>query len=209
MKLDVKTMDNKPAGNITLADEVFGVALRSDIVARVVKWQLAKRRAGTHKVKSRSEVTMTTAKMFKQKGTGRARHGSAAVVQFRGGGVVHGPVVRDHGHALPKKVRQLGLRSALSSKAAEGKLLIVDNLASTGKLAGKTAKLRNQLTKLGADNALIVGGAELDKAFVNAARNIPLVDVMPQQGINVYDILRRDVLVLSTDAAAHLEERLK
>ena len=209
MKLDVKTMDNKPAGNITLADEVFGVALRSDIVARVVKWQLAKRRAGTHKVKSRSEVAMTTAKMFKQKGTGRARHGSAAVVQFRGGGVVHGPVVRDHGHALPKKVRQLGLRSALSSKAAEGKLLVVDNLASTGKSAGKTAKLRDQLTKLGADNALIVGGVELDTAFVNAARNIPLVDVLPQQGINVYDILRRDVLVLSKDAAAHLEERLK
>ena len=209
MKLDVKTMDNKPAGNITLADEVFGVALRSDIVARVVKWQLAKRRAGTHKVKSRSEVAMTTAKMFKQKGTGRARHGSAAVVQFRGGGVVHGPVVRDHGHALPKKVRQLGLRSALSSKAAEGKLLVVDNIASTGKSAGKTAKLRDQLIKLGADNALIVGGAELDVAFVNAARNIPLVDVLPQQGINVYDILRRDVLVLSKDAATHLEERLK
>ncbi|MFL2845729.1 MAG: 50S ribosomal protein L4 [Candidatus Puniceispirillaceae bacterium] len=209
MKLDVKTMDNKPAGNITLADEVFGVALRSDIVARVVKWQLAKRRAGTHKVKSRSEVAMTTAKMFKQKGTGRARHGSAAVVQFRGGGVVHGPVVRDHGHSLPKKVRQLGLRSALSSKAAEGKLLVVDNIASTGKLAGKTAKLRDQLLKLGAHNALIVGGAELDTAFVNAARNIPLVDVLPQQGINVYDILRRDVLVLSKDAAAHLEERLK
>ena len=209
MKLDVKTMDNKPAGNITLADEVFGVALRSDIVARVVKWQLAKRRAGTHKVKSRSEVAMTTAKMFKQKGTGRARHGSAAVVQFRGGGVVHGPVVRGHGHALPKKVRRHGLRSALSSKAAEGKLLVVDNLASTGKSAGKTAKLRDQLTKLGADNALIVGGTELDTAFVNAARNIPLVDVLPQQGINVYDILRRDVLVLSKDAAAHLEERLK
>ena len=209
MKLDVKTMDNKPAGNMTLADEVFGVALRSDIVARVVKWQLAKRRAGTHKVKSRSEVAMTTAKMFKQKGTGRARHGTAAVVQFRGGGVVHGPVVRDHGHALPKKVRQLGLRSALSSKAAEGKLLVVDDLASTGKSAGKTAKLRDQLTKLGANNALIVGGVELDTAFVNAARNIPLVDVLPQQGINVYDILRRDVLVLSKDAAAHLEERLK
>ena len=209
MKLDVKTIDNKPAGNITLADEVFGVALRSDIVARVVKWQLAKRRAGTHKVKSRSEVSMTTAKMFKQKGTGRARHGSAAVVQFRGGGVVHGPVVRDHGHALPKKVRQLGLRSALSSKAAEGKLLVVDNLASSGKSAGKTGKLRDQLKKLGANNALIVGGAELDTAFINAARNIPLVDVLPQQGINVYDILRRDVLVLSKDAAAHLEERLK
>ena len=209
MKLDVKTMDNKMAGDITLADEVFGIAPRSDIVARVVKWQLAKRRAGTHKVKSRSEVAMTTAKMFKQKGTGRARHGSAAVVQFRGGGVVHGPVVRDHGHALPKKVRQLGLRCALSSKASEGKLLVIDSLASTGKLAGKTAKLRGQLAKLGADNALIVGGAELDSAFVNAARNIPLVDVLPQQGINVYDILRRDVLVLSKDAATHLEERLK
>ena len=152
---------------------------------------------------------MTTAKMFKQKGTGRARHGTAAVVQFRGGGVVHGPVVRDHGHALPKKVRQLGLKSALSGKVAEGKLLVVDNLASTGKSVGKTAKLRDQLTKLGADNALIVGGEELDTAFVNAARNIPLVDVLPQQGINVYDSLRRDVLVLSKDAAAHLEERLK
>jgi large subunit ribosomal protein L4 len=209
MKIDVKTIDNKAAGDITLADAVFGVAPRADIVARVVKWQLAKRRAGTHKVKSRAEVTITTAKMFKQKGTGRARHGSAAVVQFRGGGVVHGPVVRDHGHALPKKVRQLGLRLALSTKAAEGKLLVLDVLASTGKSAGKTAKLREQLVKLGADNALIIGGAELDASFVKAARNIPLVDVLPQQGINVYDILRRDVLVLSKDAAVHLEERLK
>ncbi|XDZ71202.1 50S ribosomal protein L4 [Alphaproteobacteria bacterium LSUCC0744] len=209
MKIDVKTIDNKAAGDITLADAVFGVAPRADIVARVVKWQLAKRRAGTHKVKSRAEVSITTAKMFKQKGTGRARHGSAAVVQFRGGGVVHGPVVRDHGHALPKKVRQLGLRSALSTKAAEGKLLVIDSLASTGKSAGKTAKLREQLSRLGVENALIIGGAELDAAFVKAARNIPLVDVLPQQGINVYDILRRDVLVLSKDAAAHLEERLK
>ena len=205
MKIDVKTIDNKAAGDITLADAVFGVAPRADIVARVVKWQLAKRRAGTHKVKSRAEVAITTAKMFKQKGTGRARHGSAAVVQFRGGGVVHGPVVRDHGHALPKKVRQLGLRSALSTKAAEGKLLVLDSLASTG----KTAKLREQLVKLGAENALIIGGAELDASFLKAARNIPLVDVLPQQGINVYDILRRDFLVLSRDAAAHLEERLK
>ena len=209
MKLDVKTMDNKMAGNITLADEVFGTALRSDIVARVIKWQLAKRRAGTHKVKSRSEVAMTTAKMFKQKGTGRARHGPASVVQFRGGGVVHGPTVRKHSHHLPKKVRQLGLRSVLSSKVADGKLLVIDTLASSGKGAGKTAKLREQLLKLGAENALIIGGAELDEALVKAARNIPLVDVLPQQGINVYDILRRDVLVLSKDAAAHLEERLK
>ena len=119
MKVAVKTLDNKSAGDVTLADAVFGVAPRVDIVARVVKWQLAKRRAGTHKAKTRAEVSATTAKMFKQKGTGRARHGAASVVQFRGGGVVHGPVVRDHGHHLPKKVRQLGLRSALSSKAAE------------------------------------------------------------------------------------------
>ena len=209
MKINVKTIDNKAAGDITLAEAVFGVAPRADIVARVVKWQLAKRRAGTHKVKSRAEVKITTAKMFNQKGTGRARHGSAAVVQFRGGGVVHGPVVRDHGHALPKKVRQLGLRSALSTKAAEGKLLVLDSLASTGKFVGKTAKLRKQLVKLGAENALIIGGEELDAGFVNAASNIPLVDVLPQQGINVYDILRRDVLILSKDAAAHLEERLK
>ena len=209
MKINVKTIDNKAAGDITLADAVFGVAPRADIVARVVKWQLAKRRAGTHKVKSRAEVAITTAKMFKQKGTGRARHGSAAVVQFRGGGVVHGPVVRDHGHALPKKVRRLGLRSALSTKAAEGKLLVIDSLASkNSKSVGKTAKLREQLVKLGAENALIIGGADLDASFVKAARNIPLVDVLPQQGINVYDILRRDVLVLSKDAAAHLEERL-
>ena len=209
MKIDVKTIDNKAAGDITLADAVFRVAPRADIVSRVVMWQLAKRRAGTHKVKSRAEVKITTAKMFNQKGTGRARHGSAAVVQFRGGGVVHGPVVRDHGHALPKKVRQLGLRSALSTKVAEGKLLVLDRLASTGKSAGKTAKLREQLVKLGAEDALIIGGAELDASFVKAARNIPLVDVLPQQGINVYDILRHDVLVLSKDAAAHLEERLK
>jgi large subunit ribosomal protein L4 len=209
MKIDVKTLDNKSVGDVTLADAVFGIAPRGDIVARVVKWQLAKRRSGTHKVRSRSEVSATTAKMFKQKGTGRARHGAASVVQFRGGGVVHGPVVRDHGHSLPKKVRQLGLRSALSSKAAAGKIMIIDKLASAGKGAGKTAKLRNQLSKLGADNALIIGGAELDDEFEKAARNIPLIDVLPQQGINVYDILRRDVLILSKDAAANLEERLK
>jgi large subunit ribosomal protein L4 len=209
MKVVVKTLDNKSAGDVTLSDAVFGVAPRADILARVVKWQLAKRRSGTHKVKSRSEVSSTTAKMFKQKGTGRARHGAASVVQFRGGGAVHGPVMRDHGHQLPKKVRQLGLRSALSSKAAGGKLLVLDQLKTGGKDAGKTAKLREQLVKLGAENALIIGGAELDNTFVKAASNIPLVDVLPQQGINVYDILRRDFLVLSKDAAAHLEERLR
>ena len=209
MKVAVKTLDNKSAGDLMLADGVFGIAPRGDIVARVVKWQLAKRRAGNHKVKSRSEVSATTAKMFKQKGTGRARRGAASVVQFRGGGVVHGPVVRDHGHHLPKKVRQLGLRSAISSKLSEGKLLVIEQLALNSKDLGKTAKLRGQLAKLGVENALIIGGAELDGAFIRAARNIPLVDVLPQQGINVYDILRRDVLVLSKDAATYLEEPLK
>ena len=186
MKVKVTTLDNKAAGDITLVDEVFGISPRADIVARVVNWQLAKRRAGTHKVKSRGEITTTTAKMYRQKGTGRARHGAASVVQFRGGGVVHGPVVRDHGYSLPKKVRQLGLKSALSSKAADGKIIVI-----------------------GAENALFIGGAELDDNFVRAASNLPFVDVLPQQGINVYDILRRDVLVLSKDAAVHLEERLK
>ena len=209
MKVAVKTLDNKSAGDLTLADGVFGIAPRGDIVARVIKWQLSKRRAGNHRVKSRSEVSATTAKMFKQKGTGRARRGAASVVQFRGGGVVHGPVVRNHSHHLPKKVRQLGLRSALSSKLAEGKLVVVEKLTSNSKDAGKTTKLRGQLARLGVENALIIGGAELDGAFVRAARNIPLIDVLPQQGINVYDILRRDVLVLSKDAAAFLEERLK
>ena len=209
MKVKVTTLDNKAAGDITLADEVFAVPARGDIVARVVKWQLAKRRSGSHKVKSRSEVSRTTAKMFRQKGTGRARHGAASVVQFRGGGVVHGPVVRDHGHALPKKVRALGLKSALSSKASEGKLIIIDKLSTGGKEAAKTAGLKAKLAKLGAENALFIGGAELDEGFVKAASNLPFVDVLPQQGINVYDILRRDILVLSKDAAAHLEERLK
>ena len=205
MKVKVTTLESKAAGDITLSDNVFAITPRSDIVARVVNWQLAKRRAGTHKVKSRGEVTSTTAKMYRQKGTGRARHGAASVVQFRGGGVVHGPVVRDHGHVLPKKIRKLGLRSALSAKAAEGKMIVVDEL----KAAGKTAALKSKLARLGAENALFVGGAELDDKFVRAASNLPFVDVLPQQGINVYDILRRDVLVLSKDAATHLEERLK
>ena len=147
--------------------------------------------------------------MFRQKGTGNARHGPRSVVQFRGGGVVHGPVVRDHGHSLPKKVRQLGLKSALSSKAADGKIIVIDELKASGKNAMKTAALKAKLAKLGAENALIIGGAELDSNIVKAASNLPFVDVLPQQGINVYDILRRDVLVLSKDAAAHLEERLK
>ena len=205
MKLAVKTLENKAAGDVTLADSVFGIEPRADIMARVVNWQLAKRRAGTHKVKIRSEIARTGAKIFRQKGTGNARHGAASANVFRGGGVAHGPAPRDHGHGLQKKVRALGLRSALSAKAKDGKLVVLDGL----KADGKTAKLKDKLGKLGLGNALIVGGAEVDDTFRRAAGNIPNIDVLPQQGINVYDILRRDVLVLTRDCAAHLEERLK
>lgn len=205
MKAELKSIGNKKTSNIELADSVFGITPREDIIARVVKWQLAKRRAGTHKVKSRSEIAKTGAKMFRQKGTGRARHGAASVVQFRGGGVVHGPVVRDHGHDLPKKVRKLGLRSVLSAKAASGKLVIVDNLESDG----KTASLKAKLTGLGVSNALVIGGETLENGFVRAAANIPLIDVLPSQGLNVYDAVRRDVLVMTKDAVDFIEERLK
>ena len=205
MKISVKTLDNKAAGDVTLADTVFGIEPRADIMARVVNWQLAKRRAGTHKVQIRSEIARTGAKLYRQKGTGGARHGAASSNIFRGGGVAHGPVVRDHGHSLQKKVRALGLKSALSAKARDGKLMVVDALASDGKTAGLKVKLQ----KMGLDNALIIGGEAVDVGFARAANNIPRVDVLPQAGINVYDILRRDVLVLTKDSVAHLEERLK
>ena len=205
MKVSVKTLDNKAAGDVTLADAVFGIEPRADIMARVVNWQLAKRRAGTHKVQIRSEIARTGAKLFRQKGTGNARHGAASSNIFRGGGVVHGPVVRDHGHSLQKKVRALGLKSALSAKARDGKLIVIDSLKSDG----KTASLKGKLAKMGLENALIIGGETLDEKFQRAANNIPHIDVLPQAGINVYDILRRDVLVLTKDSAAHLEERLK
>ena len=205
MKAELKSIGNKKSGNIELDDSVFGITPREDIIARVIKWQLAKRRSGTHKVKSRSEIAKTGAKMFRQKGTGRARHGAASVVQFRGGGVVHGPVVRDHGHELPKKVRKLGLRSVLSAKAASGKLIIIDKLDSDG----KTASLKAKLNILGANNALVIGGETLENEFVRAAANIPLVDVLPSQGLNVYDAVKRDMLVMTKDAVSFVEERLK
>ena len=205
MKAELKSIANKKSGNIELNDSVFGIAPREDIIARVIKWQLAKRRAGTHKVKSRSEIAKTGAKMFRQKGTGRARHGAASVVQFRGGGVVHGPVVRNHSHMLPKKVRKLGLRSVLSAKAASGKLVIVDKLESDG----KTASLKAKLNGLGVANALVIGGEILENEFVRAAANIPLIDVLPCPGLNVYDAVRRDILVMTKDAVSFVEERLK
>jgi len=206
MKSKVLTLDNKAAGDIDLDDAVFGADVRKDILARMVNYQLAKRRAGTHKAKSRGEVQGTTKKAYKQKGTGRARHGSLRVVQYRGGGVVFGPVVRDHGHSLPKKVRKLAMKSALSAKQADGKLVILDEV----KLGdGKTKGLIEKLGKLGLSNALIVGGAAIDDNFARAARNIAMIDVLPTQGANVYDILRRDTLVLTREAVQTLEARLK
>jgi large subunit ribosomal protein L4 len=206
MKTKIVTLENKAAGEIDLNDAVFGAPVRKDILARMVNYQLAKRRAGTHKVKGRGEVSGTTAKPFRQKGTGRARQGSIRAAQMRGGGVVFGPVVREHGHKLPKKVRRMAMRCALSSKHADGKLIVVDELKLD---EPKTKALSERLGKLGLSSALIVGGAELDQNFARAARNIPLVDVLPTQGANVYDILRRDTLVLTRDAVEALEGRLK
>jgi large subunit ribosomal protein L4 len=206
MKLDMTTLDAAKGEAIELADEVFGVPVRTDILARMVNWQLAKRRAGTHKTKGLGEVSGTTKKPYKQKGTGRARQGSLRAPQFRGGGVVFGPVVRSHAHELPKKVRKLALKTALSSKLTDGKLVVIDE----AKLAdGKTKTLSAKFAKLGWSSALIIDGPEVDIAFARAARNLPNVDVLPQQGANDYDILRRDTLVLTREAVKHLEARLK
>jgi large subunit ribosomal protein L4 len=206
MKLEVKTIEGASAGEIDLADAVFGAPVRADILHRCVVWQLSRRQQGTHKTKGRSEIKATAKKMYAQKGTGQARHGNKAAPQFRGGGKAFGPVVRSHASNLPKKVRQMALRSALSSKAAEGKLMVVDSAALP---EPKTSKLTAHLGKLGISSALVIGGAELDINFARAAANIMHLDVLPQQGINVYDILRRDTLVLTRDAVKHLEERLQ
>ena len=206
MELNVTTLDGKDGGKLTLSDEIFGVEPRADILARMVNYQLAKRRAGTHAVKNRAEVWRTGAKMYKQKGTGRARHSSARAPQFRGGGRAFGPVVRDHAHDLPKKVRALALKCALSAKAKSGEIVVIDELATS---EAKTAMLKSMLSGLGLSNALFIGGKELDRNFSLAARNIPDLDVLPVQGINVYDILRRDKLVLSRAAVEALEERFK
>jgi len=206
MKLNVTTIDGAEAGEIELADAIFGGPVRKDILQRCVVWQLSRRQQGTHKTKGRSEVTATAKKMYAQKGTGRARHGNEAAPQFRGGGKAFGPVVRSHASDLPKKVRKLALRTALSAKAAEGKLIVVDAAALS---EPKTAQLKTNFGKLGISSALVIGGAEIDSNFARAAANIAHVDVLPQQGANVYDILRRDTLVLTKDAVKHLEERLQ
>ena len=205
MKLTVRDLDNKEVGDIDLADEVFGLPVRGDILARVVNWQLAKRRAGTHKAKGISDISGTTKKPYKQKGTGRARQGSLRSPQFRGGAVIFGPVVRSHEFGLQKKVRKLGLKTALSAKQAEGKLVVIE-AASVAE--AKTKALRAQFETLGWESVLIIDGT-VDEGFAKAARNLPKVDVLPTQGANVYDILRRDTLVLTRAAVEQLEARLK
>lgn len=205
MQVTVITLDNAPAGEIELPEALFGAAPRSDIMARVVHWQLAKRRAGTHKAKGLSEVSGTTKKPYRQKGTGNARQGSLRAPQFRKGGVVHGPVVRDHGYSLNKKVRRLGLISALSMKAAEGKLVVLDS-AAVGDDA-KTGAVAAKVKALGWTSALVVDAAA-DANFLRVIRNLPKVQVLPTVGANVYDILNHDVLAVTRAGVEALKERL-
>ena len=206
MRFDVITLDNQVVGSVDLVDTVFAVDVRKDILHRMVRYQLSRRQAGTHKTKGISDVSGTTKKPFRQKGRGAARQGSLRSPQFRGGAVIFGPVVRSHAHDLQKKVRRLALRCALSAKAKDGRLVVVESLHVS---SPKTRELAARFATLGWTSALIVGGAVLEEGFVRAARNIKNIVVLPQQGANVYDILRRDVLVLTREAVQHLEERLK
>ncbi len=206
MKTTIISLDNQKIGEIDLADDVFGLPVRTDILARMVNWQLAKRRSGNHKTKGISDISGTTKKPFAQKGGGRARQGSLRSAQFRGGATIFGPVVRSHAHDLTKKVRKLALKTALSAKVASGKLIILDAAKAT---SPKTKELAARLSKLGWSSVLVIDGAAVDGNFALASRNIPHVDVLPQEGANVYDILRRDTLVLTTDAVQALEARLK
>ena len=205
MQVNVITLDNAAAGEAELPDELFGTAPRADIMARVVHWQLAKRRAGTHKVKGMGEVSGTTKKPYRQKGTGSARQGSLRAPQFRTGGIVHGPVVRDHGYSLNKKVRRLGLISALSQKARDGKLVVLD--AATAEQGSKTSAMAKRVKTLGWTKALVID-AMVDEHFIRTMRNIPGMDVLPTAGANVYDILNHDVLVLTRAGVEALKERL-
>ncbi|MEP3277186.1 MAG: 50S ribosomal protein L4 [Stappiaceae bacterium] len=205
MEIEVKTLEGDKAGSIKVSDEIFGLDPRADLIHRVIRWQLAKRQSGTHKTKGRSEITATRKKFVRQKGSGGARHGDRKVPQFRGGGRAFGPVVRSHAHDLPKKVRVAGLKHALSAKAKGANLIVIDEAA----VEGKTKALLGQLSGLGLKNALFIDGAEVNEKFGQAARNIPNVDILPVQGINVYDILRRETLVLTKAAVTALEERFK
>ena len=205
MKADVIKLDAKKAGDIELSDAIFGLEPRADILHRVVRYQLAKRQAGTHKVKTRSETSYSTKKIYRQKGTGGARHGDRNAPIFRGGGVYKGPKVRSHAHDLPKKVRKLGLKHALSAKASSGALVVID--AATSK-DGKTKDLAEAINKLGWKKALVIDGAEVNENFAQAARNIAGLDILPSQGANVYDIMKAHTLVITKAGAEALEARL-
>ncbi len=206
MKFDMTSMDGAVAGSVELDDAIFGLDPRADLIARMVRWQLAKRQAGDHKTLGRADIHRTGKKMYKQKGTGGARHGSARVPQFRGGGRAMGPVLHSHAHDLPKKVRALALRHALSAKVRAGGLVVWEK----AELAeGKTKVLRDSFAKAAIANALIIDGAEVHENFAVAARNLPQIDVLPAQGINVYDIMRREKLVLTKGAIEALEARFK
>ncbi len=205
MKQDILNLDNQNVGSIELPESIFGLEVRADILHRVVVWQLARLQSGNHKTKGRSEVALTPAKPFKQKGGGRARQGSRKGTQFRKGGIVFGPVVRDHSHELTKKFRKLGLKTALSAKAKEGNLVVIDE----AKLSSpKTKDLKSKLQACGLNNCLFIDGKEVDMNFALASRNIADVDILPTIGANVYDILRKDKLVLTKDAVTCLEDRL-
>jgi large subunit ribosomal protein L4 len=206
VKIDITSLDGQTAGSVDLSDEIFGLDPRADLIARMVRYQLAKRRAGTHAVKNRADIARTGKKMYKQKGTGSARHGSARVPQFRGGGRAFGPVVRSHAHDLPKKVRALALKHALSAKFKDGGVIVWDSADASDP---KTAALKANFAKIGLKSALIIDGAQVQANFALAARNIPQIDVLPIQGINVYDILRREKLVLTKAAIDALEARFK
>ena len=206
MKVQVKNLANEAVGEIELDDAIFGLEVRQDLLFRAVNWQLAKRRSGNHKTKGISEISGTTKKPYNQKGTGRARQGSLRSPQFRGGARIFGPVVRSHEHDLTKKVRKLALKTALSAKAAAGELVILDTAVAE---THKTKALAASFKAMGFDSLLVIDGATVNENFARAARNIPLVDVLPSQGANVYDIIRRNILVLTKDAVTDLEARLK
>ena len=205
MKLDVIKLDGKKAGSVDLAEDLFGLEPRADILHRVVRWQRNNAQAGTHKVKTRSEVSYSTKKIYRQKGTGGARHGARSAPIFRGGGVYKGPTPRSHGHDLPKKFRKLGLKHALSAKMAAGQLCVIDEAASNG----KTAALAKQVKDLGWKRVLIIDGASVNEEFLKASRNIEGLDILPTMGANVYDILKRDTLVITKAGIEALEARLK
>jgi large subunit ribosomal protein L4 len=205
MKFDVINLDASAAGTLDLDEAIFGLEPRADILHRVVRWQRNNAQAGTHKVKTRSEVSYSTKKIYRQKGTGGARHGSRKAPIFRKGGIYKGPTPRSHGHDLPKKVRKLGLMHALSAKAKAGELVIIENVETEG----KTAALAKQVKNLGWKRALIIDGASVNEGFKKAAANIEGLDILPSMGANVYDILKRDTLVLTKAGVEALEARLK